>query len=67
MGEDVGHYGGSYKVTFGLYKKYGEMRVMDTPICGKTSSRSLAFPPPLALPDSPLQRTASWASALEQP
>jgi len=33
MGEDVGHYGGSYKVTFGLYKKYGEMRVMDTPIC----------------------------------
>ncbi len=23
-GEDVGHYGGSYKVTLGLYKKYGE-------------------------------------------
>lgn len=34
-GEDVGHYGGSYKVTSGLYKKYGEMRVMDTPICGE--------------------------------
>ena len=34
-GEDVGHYGGSYKVTYGLYKKYGEMRVMDTPICGE--------------------------------
>ncbi|GAX75434.1 hypothetical protein CEUSTIGMA_g2878.t1 [Chlamydomonas eustigma] len=33
MGEDVGHYGGSYKVTFGLYKKYGDMRVLDTPIC----------------------------------
>nr|QKY14959.1 pyruvate dehydrogenase E1 component subunit alpha - subunit beta (PDh-E1 BETA) [Polytomella parva] len=33
MGEDVGHYGGSYKVTYGLYKKYGEMRVLDTPIC----------------------------------
>ena len=23
MGEDVGHYGGSYKVTKDLYKKYG--------------------------------------------
>lgn len=33
MGEDVGHYGGSYKCTFDLYKKYGDMRVLDTPIC----------------------------------
>lgn len=33
-GEDVGHYGGSYKVSYGLYKKYGEMRLLDTPICG---------------------------------
>mmetsp|Transcript_7391 Transcript_7391/g.14226 ORF Transcript_7391/g.14226 Transcript_7391/m.14226 type:complete len:426 (+) Transcript_7391:65-1342(+) len=33
MGEDVGHYGGSYKVTTDLYKKFGEMRVLDTPIC----------------------------------
>ena len=33
MGEDVGHYGGSYKVSYGLYKKYGEMRLLDTPIC----------------------------------
>lgn len=32
MGEDVGHYGGSYKVTKDLYKKYGELRVLDTPI-----------------------------------
>jgi pyruvate dehydrogenase E1 component beta subunit len=32
MGEDVGHYGGSYKVTKDLYKKYGEIRVLDTPI-----------------------------------
>ncbi len=32
LGEDVGHYGGSYKVTKGLYKKYGEWRVLDTPI-----------------------------------
>jgi pyruvate dehydrogenase E1 component beta subunit len=32
MGEDVGQYGGSYKVTKGLYQKYGEYRVLDTPI-----------------------------------
>lgn len=33
-GEDVGHYGGSYKVTYDLYKKFGEQRLLDTPICG---------------------------------
>ncbi|XP_024515142.1 pyruvate dehydrogenase E1 component subunit beta isoform X2 [Selaginella moellendorffii] len=33
MGEDVGHYGGSYKVTKGLAEKFGDLRVLDTPIC----------------------------------
>ncbi|XP_008812565.1 pyruvate dehydrogenase E1 component subunit beta-like [Phoenix dactylifera] len=32
IGEDVGHYGGSYKVTKGLANKYGDLRVLDTPI-----------------------------------
>ncbi|TGG93825.1 MAG: alpha-ketoacid dehydrogenase subunit beta, partial [Aphanocapsa feldmannii 277cV] len=32
IGEDVGEYGGSYKVTKDLQKKYGELRVLDTPI-----------------------------------
>ncbi|AFY59378.1 alpha-ketoacid dehydrogenase subunit beta [Synechococcus sp. PCC 6312] len=32
MGEDVGHYGGSYKVTKDLYKKFGDLRLLDTPI-----------------------------------
>jgi pyruvate dehydrogenase E1 component beta subunit len=32
MGEDVGHYGGSYKVTKDLCKKYGDWRILDTPI-----------------------------------
>ncbi|MGC9503982.1 alpha-ketoacid dehydrogenase subunit beta [Baaleninema sp.] len=32
LGEDVGHYGGSYKVTKDLYQKYGELRLLDTPI-----------------------------------
>ena len=34
-GEDVGHYGGSYKVSYDLHKKYGDMRLLDTPICGE--------------------------------
>ncbi len=32
MGEDVGRYGGVLKVTRGLYERFGEMRVRDTPI-----------------------------------
>ncbi len=32
LGEDVGLYGGSYRVTEGLAVKYGERRVIDTPI-----------------------------------
>jgi pyruvate dehydrogenase E1 component beta subunit len=32
LGEDVGHYGGSYKVTKDLHKKYGDLRLLDTPI-----------------------------------
>jgi len=32
MGEDIGEYGGQYKVTEGLVKEFGESRVRDTPI-----------------------------------
>jgi pyruvate/2-oxoglutarate/acetoin dehydrogenase E1 component len=32
MGEDVGAYGGAFKVTEGLLERFGEARVMDTPI-----------------------------------
>jgi pyruvate dehydrogenase E1 component beta subunit len=36
MGEEVGHYQGAYKVSEGLLEKFGEKRVIDTPIaeCG---------------------------------
>src|SRR5499433_3143329 len=36
MGEEVGHYDGAYKVSKGLLKRFGEKRVIDTPIaeCG---------------------------------
>lgn len=32
VGEDIGAYGGAFKVTDGLMKKYGEQRVIDSPI-----------------------------------
>jgi len=32
MGEDIGPYGGAFKVTEGLIDKYGEKRVIDSPI-----------------------------------
>lgn len=32
MGEDIGHYGGVFKVTKDLYSEFGENRVIDTPI-----------------------------------
>ncbi len=32
MGEDIGLVGGTYKATSGLYEKYGEERIIDTPI-----------------------------------
>ena len=39
-GEDVGHYGGSYKVSYDLHKKYGDLRLLDTPICGTQGTRT---------------------------
>jgi pyruvate dehydrogenase E1 component beta subunit len=32
MGEDIGRYQGTFRVTAGLYEKYGARRVVDTPI-----------------------------------
>jgi pyruvate/2-oxoglutarate/acetoin dehydrogenase E1 component len=32
IGEEVAKYDGAYKVSKGLYAKYGETRVIDTPI-----------------------------------
>lgn len=32
MGEDIGPYGGVFRVTEGLQEKYGEWRVLDTPL-----------------------------------
>lgn len=32
MGEDIGAYGGAFKVTEGLHEKFGDARVVDTPI-----------------------------------
>lgn len=32
MGEDIGTYGGAFRITEGFLKKYGEWRVLDTPL-----------------------------------
>jgi pyruvate/2-oxoglutarate/acetoin dehydrogenase E1 component len=32
MGEDIGTYGGAFKITEGFLEKYGEWRVVDTPL-----------------------------------
>jgi 2-oxoisovalerate dehydrogenase E1 component beta subunit len=32
IGEDIGIYGGAFKVTDGFYERFGEKRVLDTPI-----------------------------------
>src|SRR5438132_1577668 len=32
LGEDIGVYGGAFKVTAGMLEKFGERRVIDTPV-----------------------------------
>src|SRR5688572_558160 len=32
MGEDIGNYGGAFKMTDGMQQRFGQLRVMDTPI-----------------------------------
>ncbi|MBV9689276.1 MAG: alpha-ketoacid dehydrogenase subunit beta, partial [Ktedonobacteraceae bacterium] len=33
MGEEIGIFEGSYKITAGLLKEFGPKRIVDTPIC----------------------------------
>ncbi|XP_015182313.1 PREDICTED: pyruvate dehydrogenase E1 component subunit beta, mitochondrial-like [Polistes dominula] len=47
MGEEVAEFDGAYKITRGLWKKYGDKRLIDTPIteagfCGITIGAALA-------------------------
>ncbi|MFQ5714465.1 MAG: alpha-ketoacid dehydrogenase subunit beta [Candidatus Scalinduaceae bacterium] len=32
LGEDIGIYGGAFRVTEGMFEKFGELRVLDTPL-----------------------------------
>ena len=41
LGEDVGIYGGAFKVTAGMLEEFGEGRVIDTPI----SEAAIVGPP----------------------
>jgi 2-oxoisovalerate dehydrogenase E1 component len=40
LGEDVGREGGVFRVTAGLYEKYGKERMLDTPLCELTIAGS---------------------------
>ena len=63
LGEEVAQYNGAYKVTKGLWAKYGSERVIDTPItemgaCGvraqcPTQGSLVAAPPPASPPLPP--------------
>jgi pyruvate dehydrogenase E1 component beta subunit len=41
LGEDIGKKGGVFGATAGLYEKYGDLRVMDTPL----SENGISAPP----------------------
>ena len=49
MGEDIGAYGGAFKVTDGLLDAYGEQRVIDAPISEQAIVGSAIFPQPNAM------------------
>src|SRR5262245_34357337 len=36
LGEDIGVYGGAFKVSEGFLDRFGPERIMDTPICEET-------------------------------
>ena len=50
IGEEVAQYDGAYKVSRGLWRKYGDKRVIDTPITEVSLTRIL-WPGPLVLKD----------------
>src|SRR5713226_7555267 len=56
MGEEVGYFGGAFKVTDGLLAIYGERRVRDTPISELSftgagiGAATTGFSPPIAAP-----------------
>ncbi|KAK4991246.1 pyruvate dehydrogenase E1, beta subunit [Elasticomyces elasticus] len=63
MGEEVAQYNGAYKVTKGLLDRFGEKRVIDTPItesgfCGLAVGAALAGLHPIVSNDSPCLRDA---------
>ncbi|NXT16597.1 ODPB dehydrogenase, partial [Prunella fulvescens] len=49
LGEEVAQYDGAYKISRGLWKKYGDKRVIDTPI-SEVRPPSLPVIPPSAAP-----------------
>ena len=66
LGEEVAQYNGAYKVTKGLLDRFGDKRVIDSPItesgfAGLTIGAALAGLHPVV--SLPILRRASWAIA----
>ena len=53
LGEDVGAFGGAFKVTAGLQEKFGESRVIDTPISETANLGAPIRPPQKGMPPLP--------------
>ena len=45
MGEDIGIYGGAFRITEGFLQKFGEWRVLDTPLSESGLSGLPSGPP----------------------
>lgn len=63
LGEEVAMYDGAYKVSRGLWKKYGDKRVIDTPIT-EIGFAGIAVGAAMVSPDSALHATPSIISIM---
>ena len=70
MGEDIGTYGGAFRITEGFMAKYGEWRVIDTPLAESGfvgAAIGAAMTPPAISVSTQYQFTCSQPSEMTNP